>query len=93
MTHRFTRIQIAELLEIDEGFVIELERAEIIGPVEGDRFDAIAVERVRVAWSMYDCLGVNVPGLEVALHLLDRWQGERRRVLELLERLRDDDAG
>ncbi len=88
MTRRFTRIQIAEMLELDEGFLLELERHEIVRPGPEQRYDARAVERVRVCWSMHEDLGVNLAGLEVALHLLDQLEEERRRVRELLERYR-----
>lgn len=89
MTHRFTRVQLAELLELDEAFLVELERHEIVVPGPGERYDALAIERVRVCWTMHDALGVNLAGLEVALHLLDRLEHERRQVREILERYRE----
>jgi len=89
-TRRITRVQICELLDVDEGFVVELERREILAPDPEGFYDRIAVEKVRVGWSMYHSLGVNMEGLEVALGLLERWQGERRRVRELLTQLRDE---
>lgn len=88
MTRRFTRVQLAELLELDEAFLIELERHEIVRPGPEHRYDARAIERVRVCWSMHEDLGVNLAGLEVALHLLDQLEAERRRLRELLERYR-----
>ena len=87
MTRRFTRIQIAELLEVEEGFLVELQRHEIIVAGADERFDLVALERVRVCWTMHESLGVNLPGLEVALNLLERWQDERRRTRRLLEEL------
>lgn len=93
MTRSYTRIQIAELLELDEGFLLELERHEIVIPGPEQRYDARAIERVRVCWTMHDALGVNLAGLEVALHLLDRLERERREVRRLLERYRDDERG
>ncbi|MCB9598017.1 MAG: hypothetical protein H6719_35200 [Sandaracinaceae bacterium] len=90
MTRRFTRVQIAELLDLDEGFLVELERHEIVLPGPERRYDAAAVERVRVCWTMHDALGVNLAGLEVVLHLLDRLEAERRHVHELLQRYRDE---
>ena len=90
MSQRITRRELVELLEIEEAFVVELEQHEVITVVDG-RYDRRAIERVRVSWSMHRSLGVNHAGLAVALDLLERWQGERRRVRELLERLRDHD--
>ena len=90
MKRHFTRIQIASLLEIEEGFVIELERHELIVADRDERFDARSLERVRVCWTMHDHLGVNIAGLEVAIHLLERWQDERRRVHALIEELKSE---
>jgi len=88
MTRRLTRIEIATLLDLEEGFVLELERHEIIMPGPDARFDAPSVERVRICWTMHDALDVNLAGLEVAMSLLERWQDERRRVHTLIEELR-----
>ncbi|MEZ4337301.1 MAG: chaperone modulator CbpM [Sandaracinaceae bacterium] len=90
MTRRFTRVQLAELLELDEAFLVELERHQIVLPGPEHRYDARAVERIRVCWSMHEDLGVNLAGLEVALHLLDQLEAERRRLRELLESYRSD---
>ena len=90
MKKRFTRIQIAQLLEIEEGFVVELERHELIVADPDERFDTRSIERVRVCWTMHDHLGVNIAGLEVAIHLLERWQDERRRVHALIEELQTE---
>ena len=45
---RFTRVQVAELLELEEGFLVELERHELIVCDAEARFDASALERARV---------------------------------------------
>lgn len=84
-----SRIQVAQLLELDEHFVVLLEEHEIVRCDREGRYDATGLERVRVCWTMHHSLGVNLAGLEVALDLLDRWQGERRRVHRLLRELRD----
>ena len=85
---RIDRVQLARLLDIEESFIIELEEHEIVVQDAEGRFDVYAVERVRVCWTMRQSLGVNTPGLEVALDLLDRWQSERRRVHTLLVALK-----
>ena len=84
-----SRVQLAQLLEVDERFVVLLEEHEIVRSDRDGRYDAMSLERVRVCWTMHHSLGVNLAGLEVALDLLDRWQGERRRVHRLLRELRD----
>lgn len=88
---RISRVQIARILDLDEGFVVELERHEIIAPDPQGFYDRTTLERVRVCWTMHHSLGVNMPGLEVALHLLDRWQGERARLYRLLRDLDEED--
>lgn len=85
---RIARVELARLLEIDEGFIAELEAHEIVTVGEDGRFDVTALERVRVCWTMQRSFGVNMPGLEVALDLLERWQDERARAFALLEELR-----
>jgi len=87
---RISRVQIARLLELDEGFLVELEQHEIVRPDPEGLYDPVAVERIRVCWTMHHSLGVNMPGLEVALNLLERWQGERRQLRRLLTQLRDE---
>ncbi|MCC6873269.1 MAG: hypothetical protein IT378_03085 [Sandaracinaceae bacterium] len=89
MTKR-TRIEIATLLEVDEGFVRELAEHEIVRADDEGFYDEGACERVRISWSMHHALGVNLAGIEVALHLLDRLHAERRRTRELVQRLRDE---
>lgn len=86
---RVTRIEVARLLELDEGFLVELERHELVVPDREGLYDRAALERARVCSTMHG-LGVNLEGVEVVLHLLERWQDERRRLREAIERLRDE---
>ncbi len=87
---RIERIEVARLLEVEEGFLVELEQHEIVTVDPAAGYDWVAIDRARLSWTMYHTLGVNLAGLEVALDLLERWHGERRRVEELLARLRDE---
>ena len=80
MTHSISDIVIG--LRVDEDFVQLLIREEIIRCEQG-RISRASAERIRICWNMYD-LGVNVEGLEVALHLMDQLEAERRRVQDLL---------
>jgi MerR-like DNA binding protein len=85
-----TRAELARLLERDEAFLVELERHEIVAPDREGRYDRISIERARLCCTMHDSLGLNLEGIEVALHLLEAWQADRRRVRELLLKLRDE---
>jgi hypothetical protein len=90
MNRRVTRVELARLLELDEGFLVELESHEIVSPDPEGRYDCSAIDRIRVSWTMYHSLGVNLEGVEVALHLLEGWHGERRKLSQLLQQLRDE---
>ncbi len=79
-----TARRIAELLAVPEGFVVELCEAGIVAldpNHEGIAFEQV-VERVRVSWTLYDELGVNLAGVEVALHLLSVIERDRRWMRE-----------
>lgn len=89
MTRRIDRRELVRLLDVEEDFVIELERHEILRQDPRGGYDRACLERVRVCWSMHHSLGVNMEGLEVALDLLERWQAERREMHRLLRELRD----
>jgi hypothetical protein len=90
---RYTRSQTARLLEVEETFLIQLEEHSIVVLDAEGRYDRFAWERVRISWAMFHTLGVNLEGIDVIVHLLDRMGGERRRALEIVraELLRNSD--
>ncbi len=69
--------QVVDRLEVEPGFVEDLVRERIVITEDG-RFGLQMVERIRVSWNLYE-LGVNLPGIEVALDLLERLERERQR--------------
>lgn len=88
-----SRTDVIRTLEVDEEFLVELEREQVVAASE-QGYAPDAVERIRVCYSLHHDLGVNVPGLAVALSLLDRLDDERRQFREVLDELRrrlDDD--
>ncbi|MGF1468153.1 MAG: chaperone modulator CbpM [Sandaracinaceae bacterium] len=88
MGRRIPRAELLRLLEVDEAFLVELERHEILGPPDPEGcYDAVVVERVRVCWTMVHSLGVNLPGVEVALTLLEHLERERTQVRTLVDRI------
>jgi len=76
--------EMVESLGIDAEFVAVLEQESIV--TRGGDPVALA-ERIRVCWTLHDELGVNLPGVEVVLHLLDRLGVEREMHLERLREL------
>jgi hypothetical protein len=86
--HFISRQQVQATLGVDQEFLLELEREEIIFGEEAGGYAASTVERIRVCQTIHDELGVNLAGLEVALNLLDTIQSERRQFQEALDWLK-----
>jgi hypothetical protein len=74
---RMGRAELVQALGCDEAFVLWLEREDLVVVVEGDVYEASAIERARVCWNLHQ-MGVNDAGLEIALHLLETLYDERR---------------
>lgn len=77
--------EMLESLGIDMDFVAVLEQESIVTRSD----DPVArLERIRVSWTLHDELGVNLAGVEVVLHLLDRLGEEREMHLERFRQLK-----
>ncbi|HHO53858.1 MAG TPA: hypothetical protein ENK18_24050 [Deltaproteobacteria bacterium] len=74
-------VHIAEQLGVPDSFVVELCEAGIV-TVEGELIPEQIVERIRVSWTLHDELGVNLAGVEVALHLLSVIERDRRTLVD-----------
>lgn len=87
----YTRKQVLELLEIDEGFLVTLEREEIVerdAPTAGyGEFSDVMLERARVAQNLVRDLEVNLPGVAVIVRLREEVSGLRRHLEQLLAEL------
>ncbi|RME26509.1 MAG: hypothetical protein D6798_06530, partial [Deltaproteobacteria bacterium] len=68
---------IARQLGVPVEFVEELCEAGIVEPDPPPHSERI-IERVRVSWTLVHELGVNLAGVEVALHLLSIIERDRR---------------
>jgi hypothetical protein len=88
----YTRKQVVELLEIDEGFLVALELEEIVSrdaPAEtAAEFSERMLERARVAQNLVTDLEVNLPGVAVIIRMREEMSGLRQRVAELTNELR-----
>ena len=67
---------------VPQTFVIELCEAQIVSV--GPPITEQTVERIRVSWNLHEELGVNLAGIEVALHLLELIEADRRHMVERL---------
>lgn len=91
----YTRKQVIEILEIDEGFLVALEQEEVIASdapadMAGD-FSEQMLERVRVAHNLVRELDVNLPGATIIVRMREEISELRHRVEALLAELRTDD--
>ena len=88
MSRYYTRTQLIELLEIDEAFVVLLEREDVIerdAPVDaGGEFSERMLERTRVAFNLVKELEVNVPGAAIIVRMREEMADLRHRVEQLL---------
>jgi len=88
----YTRIQLVELLEIDTGFLEDLEREEIVQPdaapaAEGE-FSERMLERARVAYNLVYELDVNLAGAAIIVRMREDMSGLQHQIEELLNQLR-----
>jgi hypothetical protein len=86
----YTRAEIVEILELDEGFLLELEREEIVVADAprgaGGAYSERMLERARVAWNLVQDLEVNLPGAAVIVRLREEMAALQRGLGELLAR-------
>ena len=93
-TRTVTREQLRVLLEIDDDFLLSLEREQIVCTDADSGYSPAMVERVRVCRNLHHELGVNLAGVEVVLRLLETIRAERGQFREVLEWLgRELEAG
>ena len=88
----YSRKQILETLGIDEGFVLSLEREEILqidGPDESDsRYSERMLERARVAYTLIHDLDVNLEGAAIIVRLREEVADLQGQLGELARRLK-----
>lgn len=87
--------QIAEVLEmcgVKEDFVLRLEREELIQPIRrgGEKLYPIEqVDRIRVAHVLFRDMGVNLAGIDVALHMRAQMIAMQRQYDRLIRSVRE----
>jgi hypothetical protein len=88
---RYTYARLLELVEGDRELIAELVEHGVIEARDEDRA-LVDVDQVLVARTLWRDLGVDWPGIEVILRLLDDL-GEARRRIAALERALADRGG
>jgi MerR family transcriptional regulator/heat shock protein HspR len=92
MARRYLRVtEVIRICGVDQKFVDDLEREQIVQPVIRRNLKFYApdqVDRVRVARLLIEEMGVNMEGAEVALHMREQMIAMQRQFNELLQLLR-----
>ena len=80
---------------VQSAWVVELVDEGILEPEGTDpstwRFSAVSITRTRVAWRLQHDLGVNRPGIALALDLIDERRDMYRHLQRLMRSLEDSD--
>ncbi len=88
----YSRIEVVRLLEIDSGFLEELEQEEIIGrdapDEEPGEYSERMLERVRVAYNLVHELEVNLAGAAIIVRMREDMSSLKHRVEGLVSELR-----
>jgi MerR family transcriptional regulator/heat shock protein HspR len=93
MSEQFwTVTEIIESFEIDEVFLINLEREEIICPTcnkkaQAKLFTTSDMEKIRLAKILIEDMGVNLPGVEVIIKMRQNMFEMRKQFDSILEDL------
>ena len=88
----WTMSEVVQLLEIEEGFLVELEEEEVVCPVCREEppkklFTSNDLERLRLAKALVEDMGVNLAGVEVILRMRENMVEMRRQFDAILEDL------
>lgn len=93
MNKKYFRLsEVTRICEVSEKFVLALERENLIRFVRRNRvklYPLDQLDRIRVAHVLVKQLGVNLQGVEVALHLRQQVIDARRELAYLLSRVRN----
>jgi DNA-binding transcriptional MerR regulator len=86
----FRLAEIVQACDVPANFILALEQENLIRSVRRRRlklYPLDQVDRVRVAHILVGEMGVNLAGVEVALHMREQIIGMRRELADVLRRL------
>jgi hypothetical protein len=85
----YTRKQILQILEVEDGFLVALESEEIVVADAGraDLYSEQMLERVRVAHELVEELDVNIAGTAIIVRLREEMAGLRHEFAEVAREL------
>lgn len=88
----WTITEVIETFQVDETFLAELEKEEIVCPTCGEGqetklFSSIEVEKLRIARILTADLDVNLPGVEIILRMREETIKMRRQFDDILRDL------
>lgn len=86
----YSRKQLLEIVETDDGFLTALIREEIVvadaaASTDPDRFSELMLERVRVAQNLVRDLDVNLAGAAIIIRMREELADLQRRLAALAE--------
>lgn len=90
----WTVTEVTELFQVEESFLSELEREEIICSTcrEGSPakfFSCTELEKLRIAKNLIEDMGVNLSGVEIILRMRKNMIDMRRQFDAILEEIRN----
>ena len=89
MARKYLRIsEVIDVCSVTREFVLSLEREKLISSVRRKNvrvYPIDQVDRIRVAHNLIGDLGVNLEGVEVALHMREQIIAMRRQIEELFK--------
>jgi MerR family transcriptional regulator/heat shock protein HspR len=94
----WTVTEVMEIFEVDEGFLSDLEKEELLCPLCRDGspskvFRTEELEKLKLVKALVEDMGVNLPGVEVILRMRQMMFDMRRQFDEILEDLAQEFQG
>ena len=91
----WTRTEVVEFFQVDEGFLSSLEQEELLCPVCREDvptrvFPLQELEKLRIAKALVEEMGVNLAGVEIILHMREMMFNMRQQFDEILEDLAEN---